>query len=89
MYKIALEHPNKVYQFKIIGIEKITHDTLKFIFELPSKNHVLGTRSGQHVFFVANINNNEVWRKYTPTSLENETGKFEIVIKVRLTMLKI
>jgi ferredoxin-NADP reductase len=87
MNKIALEHPKKIYEFKIIGKELITHDTIKFVFELPSKNHISGVKSGQHVFFIANIKNNEVWRKYTPISLENETGTFEIVIKVKLINL--
>ena len=86
MSKIALEQSNKIYEFKILSKELINHDTIRFVFELPSQNHILGVKSGQHVFFIANINKNEVWRKYTPTSLENQTGKFETVIKVRLNI---
>ena len=83
MSQIALEDPKKAYQFKILNKELITHDTLRLTFELPSKNHLLGAKSGQHVFFLANIDYKEISRKYTPISLENEKGTFQFVIKVR------
>ena len=80
--QIALEDSKKSYQFKIISKELITHDTLKLKFELPSANHVLGAKCGQHVFFIASIENKDIIRKYTPISLENDKGYIEFAIKV-------
>jgi cytochrome-b5 reductase len=80
--KVALANPDTRYSFKIISKELINHDVVKFVFELPSKDHILGTKSGQHFFIIANINNQEVYRKYTPTSLENQKGTFDVIIKV-------
>ena len=82
--KIALADPNARYSFKILSKELINHDVIKFVFELPSKDHILGTKSGQHFFIVANINNQEVYRKYTPISLENQKGSFDVIIKVNI-----
>ena len=85
--KIALADPKTRYSFKMISKELITPDVIKFVFELPSKDHILGTKSGQHFFIVANINNQEVYRKYTPVSLENQKGSFDVIIKVnKLTL---
>ena len=80
--KFALADPKTRYSFKMISKEVITPDVIKFVFELPSKDHILGTKSGQHFFIVANINNQEVYRKYTPVSLEDQKGSFDVIIKV-------
>jgi NAD(P)H-flavin reductase len=84
MTEIALEDKKKRHQFKIIRKELITPDTLRVFFELPTPNHRLGVKSGQHVFLIANIDNEEIYRKYTPLNLEEHTGSFEMIIKVRL-----
>ena len=77
-----LENPNQVYSVKIISKELINHDVLKFELELPTKEYILGTKSGQHFFIIAEINGEKIIRKYTPTNLEDQTGHFEFIIKV-------
>ena len=69
MKKIALVDPKKRYSFKILSKEQVTHDTLKFVLksvELPSSEHQLGAKAGQHVFV---IGKDGTYRKYTPISL--------------------
>jgi cytochrome-b5 reductase len=82
MSQIALSEAKKRYSFKLLTKELITHDTLRIVFELPSEQHRLGSKSGQHVFLIGKFNNEEVYRKYTPLDLEEHTGSFEIIIKV-------
>ena len=82
MSLVALQDANKQYDFKIATKKLLNHDTLLFGFELPSNEHTLGAKVGQHVFFKANIDNENVTRKYTPISLESSKGTCEFVIKV-------
>jgi cytochrome-b5 reductase len=39
---VALQDPTKKYAFPLIEKEKISHDTRRFRFALPSENHILG-----------------------------------------------
>jgi cytochrome-b5 reductase len=85
---IALENSNAIYKFKLISKELINHDVARFVFELPSTEHTLGTRAGEHFFIIANLKGHddgdagEVWRKYTPVNLETQKGRFETLVKV-------
>ena len=45
--KITLVDPNTKYALKLIESEKVSHDTRRFRFELPSPQHVLGLPTGQ------------------------------------------
>lgn len=60
----------------------ISHDTEKFIFKLPSDDHVMGLPVGGHVFFHMEIDGEVLSRKYTPVSHVNLRGRVEFVIKV-------
>lgn len=80
--KITLADSNAVYKLKLLSKDLINHDVIKFVFELPSQYHILGTKSGQHYFIIKNINGNEVKRKYTPVDLEDHTGTTTTIIKV-------
>lgn len=77
-----LQDPNEKYQAKLIEREEISHDTRRFRFELPSKNHVLGLPIGQHIHIHTTINDIPVIRAYTPVSSDDDKGFFECVIKV-------
>lgn len=77
-----LQDPEVKYQVKLIEREEVSHDTRRFRFELPSKNHVLGLPIGQHVYLSATINNDPVSRPYTPVSSDDDKGYFDLVIKV-------
>jgi cytochrome-b5 reductase len=39
---VALQDPTVKYAFPLIEKEKISHDTRRFRFALPSENHILG-----------------------------------------------
>jgi len=77
-----LQDPEEKYEVRLIEREEISHDTRRFRFELPSKDHVLGLPIGQHVYLSATINDQLVIRPYTPVSSDDDKGYFELVIKV-------
>ena len=45
--QITLEDPNTKYALKLVEKHNISHDTRKFVFALPSENHVLGLPVGE------------------------------------------
>jgi hypothetical protein len=65
-----------------------THDcsrpplTPSYRFGLPKETDCLGLPIGQHISIQANIDGKNVMRSYTPTSLDNDKGYFELVVKV-------
>lgn len=58
----------------------------KFVFELPSKAHILGLPVGKHVFLSANIDGKLVVRPYTPVTSDDDKGHMDLVIKVRVQL---
>ena len=78
----TLKDPNKKYPFKLSEKVTISHDTKLFRFELPSKNHILGLPTGQHVHLSATINGSLVVRPYTPVSSDDDLGYMDLVVKV-------
>lgn len=77
-----LQDPEKLYEVPLIEREEVSHDTRRFRFGLPSKDHVLGLPVGKHVHLFATINGDEVKRAYTPVSSDDNKGYVEFVIKV-------
>jgi len=67
---------------KLIEKEHITHDVRRFRFELPSKSTVLGLPVGKHIFVKAKINGKTVIRSYTPVSMIEAEGHFDLVLKI-------
>ncbi|AET39409.1 cytochrome-b5 reductase Ecym_4348 [Eremothecium cymbalariae DBVPG len=74
---------NKEWQeFPLIAKTAITHNTAIYRFGLPKADDVLGLPIGQHISISGVINDKEVLRSYTPTSLDSDAiGYFEILIK--------
>lgn len=79
---ITLEDPNVKYPLRLVDKEIISHDTRRFRFALPSREHVLGLPVGQHIYLSARINGDPVVRPYTPTTSDEQKGHFDLVIKV-------
>lgn len=77
-----LKDPEINYEVPLIEREEVSHDTRRFRFGLPSKDHVLGLPIGKHVHLTATIDGNEVKRAYTPVSSDDDKGFVEFVIKV-------
>jgi NAD(P)H-flavin reductase len=66
---------------------KITHDTYILTFGLPAPDLTLGLETGQHIIIHANLAkkgepSEEVKRKYTPVSRMNQTGSFDLLVKI-------
>ncbi len=75
--------PKKKVACKLIQKDILSHDTRRFRFALPSKDHILGLPIGNHFFVNAKINGTEpCMRAYTPTSSDSDKGYFDLVIKV-------
>lgn len=78
----TLQDPNEKYMLPLIEKEEISHDTRKYRFELPSKEHTLGLPVGQHVYLSAEINGELIIRPYTPVSSDDDKGFIDLVVKV-------
>jgi len=66
------------YQLTAIHVD--THDTKTFRFVLPD-NATLDMLPGDHLYLHATINGKTVKRPYTPSSLPNTVGHFELTVK--------
>ena len=55
---------------------------LRYRFALPGPNDSLGLPIGQHISVMAEIDGKQVVRSYTPTTLDEDKGHFDLVVKV-------
>jgi len=78
----TLEDPNEKYFLPLIEKEEISHDTRKYRFGLPSKDHILGLPVGQHIHLSHTINGELTIRSYTPVSSDDDKGFVDLVVKV-------
>ncbi|KAI1719811.1 oxidoreductase FAD-binding domain-containing protein [Ditylenchus destructor] len=79
---VTLDDPEKKYSLRLIKKVEVSPDTRRFVFALPSENHVLGLPVGQHIYVSARINGKLEVRPYTPVSSDDDQGTVEFVIKV-------
>lgn len=79
---ITLKNSNEKYYLTLIEKEEISHDTRRFRFALPTKQHILGLPIGQHVNLITKTNDELVIRSYTPVSSDDDHGFVDLVIKV-------
>ncbi|PSN45371.1 NADH-cytochrome b5 reductase 2 [Blattella germanica] len=79
---ITLKDPTAKYALPLIEKEKISHDTRRFRFGLPSEKHILGLPVGQHIHLSAKIDDQIVIRSYTPVTSDENKGYMDLVIKV-------
>jgi len=80
--KVTLENPNTKYPLKLVEKQKISHDTRKFVFALPSSGHILGLPVGQHIYLSAKVDGSLVVRPYTPVTSDEDLGHMDLVVKV-------
>lgn len=66
--------------YELTAIKADTHDTKTFRFGLPA-NTTLDMMPGDHLYLHATINDKAVKRPYTPSSLPDTTGYFELTVK--------
>lgn len=73
----------RTYQpFPLVGKLKLSRNTYRFVFGLPSENSVLGLPTGQHIAIRHEINGKQLARSYTPTSSNKDRGRLELTIKI-------
>lgn len=60
----------------------ISNDTFIFRFEFPEHDMSLGLPVGNHVMFYANVDDDDIARKYTPISDVKDMTFVDFVIKV-------
>lgn len=81
--KLIAMDPEKWQSFKLIEMEGLSHDVIRFRFALQSDKHILGLPTGQHISLkYIDIEGKEVQRSYTPTSSNDDVGHVDFVIKV-------
>ena len=80
--KITLEDPTTKYPLRLVEKHNVSHDTRRFVFELPSPNHILGLPVGQHIYLSAKVDGALVVRPYTPVTSDEDLGHMDLVIKV-------
>jgi len=80
--EVTLKDPDVKYPLKLVDKEKISHDTRRFRFALPSMEHVLGLPIGQHIYLSTKVDGNLVVKPYTPVSSDDDKGYVDLVIKV-------
>ncbi|KAK9722380.1 NADH-cytochrome b5 reductase [Basidiobolus ranarum] len=71
----------KFQKFPLIEKMIISHNTAIYRFGLPHPQDVLGLPIGQHISVMATIDGKEVMRSYTPTSSDDDSGHFDLLIK--------
>lgn len=75
--------PENFKEFKLVKRVQLSHNVAKFTFELPTPTSVLGLPIGQHISCRGKDGQGEdVIRPYTPTTLDSDVGRFELVIKM-------
>lgn len=79
---VTLKEQDVKYALELVDSEIVSHDTRKFRFALPSKDHILGLPVGQHIYLTARIDGKLVIRPYTPVSSDDDLGYMDLVIKV-------
>jgi len=73
--------PKDFKEFPLIEKVTISPNTALYRFGLPRSDDVIGLPVGQHITLSAEINGKNVSRSYTPTSSNEDTGHFDLVIK--------
>jgi cytochrome-b5 reductase len=70
-------------KYPLIDKKILSHDTRRFTFALPSKNHKLGLPIGQHMTLMfKDTEGKSVQRSYTPVTGDETLGTVSFVIKV-------
>jgi cytochrome-b5 reductase len=76
-------HPNEFRRFKLREIERISYNTARYRFDLPKSDDVLGLTVASCLVVRAPIGENgkDVIRPYTPVTLIDQHGFFDLLVK--------
>lgn len=73
--------PEEYQKLPLVKKEKLSPNTYRFVFQLPTENTILGLPIGQHISIRAEIDGKPVSRSYTPVSNNSDPGFLKFVIK--------
>ena len=77
---VTLKSSETPVSVKLIDKVKVTGDTRRLRFALPSPHHTVGVPAGNYLYVTATINGVEEVRPYTPVAGEhNERGEEKLV----------
>jgi len=79
-----LTNPEELKKVPLIHTTAINYNTFLFRFALPTSDHILGIQTGQHIETQFAMDGKEIIRPYTPISLVDTKGHFDLAIKVYL-----
>ncbi|XP_075550527.1 NADH-cytochrome b5 reductase 3-like [Dermacentor variabilis] len=79
---VLLADPSALYTVMLKHSESIGHNVTLLRFSLRSYGQRLGVRVGEHIMLRALANNRLLMRPYTPVSLCDRRGSFEIIVKI-------
>ncbi|GJN03749.1 hypothetical protein PR202_ga21225 [Eleusine coracana subsp. coracana] len=79
---VALSNPRDKIRCRLVDKKTLSRDVRLFRFALPSADQVLGLPIGKHIFVCAAIDGKLCMRAYTPTSMVDEIGHFDLLVKV-------
>lgn len=84
--KDHLSHNTALYVYVACDFDLLAlifSNVTRYRFALPRASDSLGLPIGQHISVAAEINGKQIVRSYTPTTLDDDKGHFDLVVKVR------
>jgi len=74
--------PEEYQKLPLVKKDKLSSNTYRFIFKLPTEKTILGLPIGQHISIRAEIDGKPISRSYTPVSNNSDPGELRLVIKM-------
>lgn len=71
----------KFQKFPLVQKTVLSHNSAVYRFGLPNPNDILGLPIGQHISIQATIDGQNILRSYTPITLDDQKGHFDLLIK--------
>lgn len=66
----------------VIQKDKLSSNTYRFVFKLPTEKTILGLPIGQHISIRTELDGKPISRSYTPVSNNSDSGELRLVIKI-------
>jgi cytochrome-b5 reductase len=74
--------PEEYQKLPLVQKDKLSSNTYRFVFKLPTEKTILGLPIGQHISIRTEIGGKAISRSYTPVSNNSDPGELRLVIKI-------
>ncbi|TVY82117.1 NADH-cytochrome b5 reductase [Lachnellula suecica] len=74
--------PEEYQKLPLVKKEKLSSNTYRLVFKLPTEKTILGLPIGQHISIRAEVDGKTISRSYTPVSNNSDPGELRLVIKM-------